>query len=136
MTFYLFRLFKQKKIFRNRKTHFTPLFTPPPAMHRFKHRGRCEEKHEVPQFSASFPVKAEPAAFLPPCRRRTTTCRDKMALYNFKKIMVVPTAKVSFIRHRPRFNLELFYSSCYSPLEKPRTITRLWWNSVGKKNTC
>lgn len=27
--------------------------------------------------------------------QRTSTCPDKMALYNFKKIMVVPTAKVS-----------------------------------------
>lgn len=107
-----------------------------PAMHIFKRRGRCEEKQEVPPFSAPFPVKAEPAASLPPCRRRTTTCRDKMALYNFKKIMVVPTAKVSFIRHRQRFKLQLFYSSCYSPLEKRRKITRLWWNSVGKENTC
>uniref|UniRef100_A0A7N6B2H3 Nucleolar GTP-binding protein 1 n=1 Tax=Anabas testudineus TaxID=64144 RepID=A0A7N6B2H3_ANATE len=32
-------------------------------------------------------------SFLSPCRHRTTTCPDKMALYNFKKIMVVPTAK-------------------------------------------
>ena len=39
---------------------------------------------------------AERGSIFSPCRQRTTTCRDKMALYNFKKITVVPTAKVSF----------------------------------------
>uniref|UniRef100_A0A7N8YH26 Nucleolar GTP-binding protein 1 n=1 Tax=Mastacembelus armatus TaxID=205130 RepID=A0A7N8YH26_9TELE len=55
-------------------------------------RGRCDKNLTI-RFSEPFPVLTEHRAFLSPCRQRTTTCSDKMALYNFKKIMVVPTAK-------------------------------------------
>lgn len=61
-------------------------------------RWRCPQG-PTPALSASFPGLTEHRPFLSPCRQRTATCPVKMALYNFKKIMVVPTAKVrSFLR--------------------------------------
>lgn len=44
--------------------------------------------------------------------------RDKMALYNFKKIMVVPTAKVRFFRRIDVWDLTIFYPVCLSGFRK------------------
>lgn len=57
-----------------------------------------------------------------PCRQRTEPC-DKMALYNFKKIMVVPTAKVRFIR-RVDFLTERYFT---------RFICQVWGENIFKK---
>lgn len=89
-------------------------------------RGRCVENC-TKVFSVSFPVLTERGAFFSSCRQRTTTCPDKMALYNFKKIMVVPTAKVSFIPLLKRFKQLLFSLVGFSAQSDVRKELKTWW---------
>lgn len=100
-----------RKIFK-----LIPIFFP--AVHVFRREGALRRINapSTKQFSASFPVLAERGALLSACRQRASTCRDKMALYNFKKIMVVPTAKVSFVRP-----VQLWNGRCFMCV-----VTPLW----------
>lgn len=56
-----------------------------------------------------------------PCRQRSEPC-DKMALYNFKKIMVVPTAKVRFVRRINVLDWTLFHPVYLSSLRAEYTL--------------
>lgn len=65
-----------------------------------------------------------------------STCRDKMALYNFKKIMVVPTAKVSFLTPRlvACFKRRPLRRVSVPELDVKRRLKMK--NMVGEENTC
>lgn len=69
-------------------------------------RGRCSGKKQGPLLR-HFPFSRNPLSF--PRAVRGSQRVDKMALYNFKKIMVVPTAKVSFVRCVWRLGRPLFF---------------------------
>ena len=86
-------------------------------------------------FSGSSGTRSAPS----PCRQRAATCRDKMALYNFKKIMVVPTAKVSFVSTCVVFKLVSFCPPCMSAVRdrrRSKNMVELCWKGKHVLSWC